>query len=179
MAAPVGPAIEPGQAKPLQYGICCAWGSTWSYNPYTSFFPGFASGFVYQKLAVQQPPSLTEFVPGLADKWTDEGNTVTVHIRDGQKWEDGTPVTTDDLTTTITLEGTRGTGLSTTSPMTATDKNTLSVAVRKGATAAKTLHDLLAITVYPRACTASSRRTAQQVSLLQRLRRRPGQGRQV
>jgi len=35
--------------------------------------------------------------PGLAQSWDTSGNTVTLHIRQGVKWSDGTPVTANDV----------------------------------------------------------------------------------
>jgi peptide/nickel transport system substrate-binding protein len=40
--------------------------------------------------------------PGLAEKWeTDDGSTWTFHIRQGVKWQDGSPLTTDDIIQTF------------------------------------------------------------------------------
>lgn len=139
-----------GSGKPFQFGICCSWGTTWSYNPYTTFYPGFGNDFVYQALALQQPPKLTDFVPELADKWTTAGNKITVHIHDGAKWEDGKPVTGTDVLDTIVLNGTNGGSLS--SDITAAaapDASSVQVTVRPGTPTSQALQDLLGTHVYP------------------------------
>lgn len=131
-------------APPLQFSMCCWWQTTWSYNPWTSYFPGFANGFVYQRLAKIQFPSLTEFKGRLADKWSIDGQKITVHIRDGQKWDDGTPVTTKDVMTTLILQGLNGDNLfNDISDMNAKDDSTFTVTVRKGVPPETALSDLL------------------------------------
>lgn len=137
-------------APPLEFSMCCWWQTTWTYNPYTSYFPGFATGFVYQRLAKIQFPSLTDFQGRLADKWTVNGKTISVHIRDGEKWDDGTPVTTKDVLTTLTMAGMNGDNLfNDISDMKATDNSTFTVTVRKDIPAQTALSDLLAEVIYP------------------------------
>jgi oligopeptide transport system substrate-binding protein len=38
-----------------------------------------------------------EIVPGIAEKWANEGLTFTFHLRDTSKWSDGKPVTAQDF----------------------------------------------------------------------------------
>jgi peptide/nickel transport system substrate-binding protein len=133
-----------GSAPPLQFGICCAWGATWSYNPYTAFFPGVGNDFVLQTLAMQNPPKLTNLIPQLADKWTTKGDTITAHIRTGAKWSDGTALTSTDVLDTILLNGTNGNVLwNDITDVTAPSANEISVKIRKGVPAQQTLIDLL------------------------------------
>ncbi len=46
-----------------------------------------------------------QFVPGLAESWqqSDGGKTITVKLREGLKFSDGTPLTTDDLIFTLNV----------------------------------------------------------------------------
>ncbi len=93
-------------AQYLNYSPCCTWNSTWSYNPYNvNGLIYLQPDFVLLRLATQKYPSLTDYEPQLADKWSVDGNKMTVHIRDGAKWQDGTPVTSTDLYDTAILDG--------------------------------------------------------------------------
>lgn len=138
--------------KPYRFGVCCAWGTSWAYNPYTSQFPGFPTGyFIYQPLAVRQPPKLTDFKPALADKWTIKGNRISVHIQDGQKCENGTAVTSGDLMNTILLDAIRGSALmNDISSAHAVDKSTVRVTVRDQTPTDLALIDLLGTTPLPK-----------------------------
>lgn len=137
--------------KPYQFGICCSWGTSWVYNKYTSYYPGFADGFVYQPLAVQQPPKLTDYKPALADKWTKSGNQIKVHIRDGQKWQNGKPVTSDDLIATMLLDATQGSAvMNDITDAKKVDKSTISVTVRKSTPSDLALVDLLDLRPLPK-----------------------------
>ncbi len=46
-----------------------------------------------------------EMVPDLAERWevSSDGRQYTFYLRQGARWQDGTPVTSDDVTTTIGL----------------------------------------------------------------------------
>lgn len=137
--------------KPYQFGICCSWGTSWVYNRYTSYFPGFADGFVYQPLAVHQPPKLTDFKPALADKWTTKDHKITVHIEDGQKWENGKPVTSADLINTMMLDATQGSALmNDISDAEADGKDKITVTVRKDIPTDLALVDLLGLRPLPK-----------------------------
>lgn len=93
----------------LPITIFSAWGSTWSYNPYNSFFPGTViDGFVDLPLAVQILPTLTKYSPQLATSWSASGDTLTVQLRHSATWQNGTPVTSTDVYDTILLNGTDG-----------------------------------------------------------------------
>ncbi|MEV6281296.1 ABC transporter substrate-binding protein [Kribbella sp. NPDC051770] len=97
-------------SKFLTFFPCCSWGTTWSYNPYNVNQLGIQNDFISMRLALVKSPSLTEFVPQLADKWTVEGGKLNVHLRDDAKWQDGTPLTSKDLHDTAILNGLRGDG---------------------------------------------------------------------
>lgn len=98
-------------AQYLNYSPCCTWNSTWSYNPYNvNGLIYLQPDFLLLRLATQKFPSLTDYEPQLADKWSVAGNKMTVHIRSGAKWQDGTPVTSTDLYDTVILDGLRADG---------------------------------------------------------------------
>ncbi|NLL88174.1 MAG: ABC transporter substrate-binding protein, partial [Firmicutes bacterium] len=44
-------------------------------------------------------PSLTELQPNLAERWevSEDGTTITYYLREGLKWSDGHPFTTEDV----------------------------------------------------------------------------------
>lgn len=102
------PTTTPVSTSVLTVGLPSAWNSTWSYNGYSSNFPGLFNYFVDQPLAVQQAPSITNFTPELASRWTASGNQVSVYLRQGAKWQNGQPVTSKDLYDTFLLDGAAG-----------------------------------------------------------------------
>lgn len=91
----------------LNIGECCGWG-LWSYNPFSSTWPGQINDFVVLPLAVQVPPNITGFVPQLASSWQVQGSNLVVHLRSGAKWQDGSSFTSTDVLDTALLEGTEG-----------------------------------------------------------------------
>lgn len=84
------------------------WGSSWSFNPYSPEFPYNPAGFVYLNLALPRPPSMTGFVPELAQRWVVSGQKLTVYLRPGVRWQNGAPFTSTDVYDTILLDGTAG-----------------------------------------------------------------------
>ncbi|WP_062105481.1 ABC transporter substrate-binding protein [Bacillus niameyensis] len=75
---------------------------------FTPFFN--TSGYDGNVQSVMFPPLVDineagEPVPGLAEKWdvSDDGLTYTYHLRDGLLFDDGTPLTADDVEFTLTL----------------------------------------------------------------------------
>jgi peptide/nickel transport system substrate-binding protein len=105
-------AAEPtsaGTAAPyFDIGECCGWGSTWSYNPFSSAWPGQLNDLTLLPLAVQVPPNMTGFVPQLATSWQAQGNELVIHLRSGLKWQDGSTFTSTDVVDTALLQGTEG-----------------------------------------------------------------------
>ncbi len=106
--AEAAPVSASNAAPYLNMGECCGWGSTWSYNPFSSAWPGQLNDLVYLPLAVQVPPSMTGFVPQLASSWQAQGNNLVVHLRSGLKWQDGSAFTSKDVLDTALLQGTEG-----------------------------------------------------------------------
>jgi peptide/nickel transport system substrate-binding protein len=59
-------------------------------------------------LATADYPSLTTFTPVLARGWSLRGQQLTVELRSGVHWQDGSPVTSRDVYDTALLDGTNG-----------------------------------------------------------------------
>jgi len=97
-------------AKPLVFAPCCSWDtSNFSYNPYnTTTIANAMHNWVYLPLAIQKYPSLTDYVPQIAESWKASGSTLTVNINPQAKWQDGTKVTSKDLYNTMMLQGLNG-----------------------------------------------------------------------
>ncbi|HEU5418966.1 MAG TPA: ABC transporter substrate-binding protein [Streptosporangiaceae bacterium] len=93
----------------LKWDPCCSWGTTWSLNQYNPTALLIGEGLVQLPLAVENDPSLTSFTPQLASSWSVSGNTLTIHLRPGVKWQNGKPVTSTDVYDTILLNGLGGT----------------------------------------------------------------------
>lgn len=138
-------------AQFLNYSPCCSWNSTWSFNPYNVNGLLMQNDFITQRLAVQKYPSLTDYEPQLADKWSVSGNKVTVHIRSGAKWQDGTAVTSTDLYDTAILDGLRGDALwSDITDLSMPSQDTVEFTLRKGQPTALAYNDILGnVFVYP------------------------------
>lgn len=100
---------EASSVRPLGMSPCCSWGTSWSYNPYSPIGLGIGDGYVFQRLAEEDYPSLTSFTPQLATSWGLVGNKFTLHLRTGVKWQDGRPFTSKDVYDTILLDGTNET----------------------------------------------------------------------
>ena len=97
-----------GTASYLKWDPCCSWGTTWSLNEYSPVALGIVQGLIQLPLAVENDPSLTSFTPQLASSWTVSGDTLTIHVRPGVKWQNGKPVTSTDVYDTILLNGLGG-----------------------------------------------------------------------
>lgn len=85
-----------------------AWGPPSSWNPIPGQFGAtFLSGGCYEQL-FQLDPNTLNLVPWLAESgdW-DDANTYTVHLRDNLTWDDGEPLTADDVVFTVDNVGQR------------------------------------------------------------------------
>jgi len=138
----------------MTYEPCCSWGSTWSFNPFSAYWWGPANYFSILPLANEVPPKIDTFKPALASSWSVSGNTLTLHLRPGAKWQNGTPVTSTDVVDTVLLDGTSG-GTNGTNPwngisdVSAPSKSTVAFTFRKGIPPALAETDVLPAMVYP------------------------------
>lgn len=64
---------------------------------YESQYDSYIISLVYDSMVGVNPK--LEFEPAMAEKWdiSDDSKSVTFYLRDGLKWHDGKPVTTDDI----------------------------------------------------------------------------------
>ncbi|MFC4619197.1 ABC transporter substrate-binding protein [Camelliibacillus cellulosilyticus] len=80
-------------------------------NPFNENGNAFLSFDVMQLAwSANSPTDLNKFYPGLAEKWqiSDDGAKVTVELQPNAKWSDGTPVTADDVKTSMAISFTQG-----------------------------------------------------------------------
>ena len=91
----------------LALSACCGFG-TYSYNMFNPDSLGLAKNWVLMPLATEDYPSLTKFTPVLARGWSLRGQQLTVELRSGVHWQDGSPVTSRDVYDTALLDGTNG-----------------------------------------------------------------------
>ena len=63
------------------------------------------ASFLMTSHLVELDHDTQQFVPGLAESWqaSNEGKTITVKLREGLKFSDGAPLTTDDVLFTLTV----------------------------------------------------------------------------
>jgi peptide/nickel transport system substrate-binding protein len=85
------------------------WGSSVSYNPYAlaGYLTPF-SGYVQMDLAyvLTRPKNPADpFYPELASSWTTGAHSITIHIRSDANWQDGKPVTSKDVWTSLMVSG--------------------------------------------------------------------------
>jgi peptide/nickel transport system substrate-binding protein len=129
---------------------CCAWGSTWSFNPFNAYFWDPGEYFTVLPLADRIPPKIATFQPQLASSWSVSGDKLTVTLRSGVKWQNGSPVTSTDVVDTMLLDGTNGTGpWDGVSDISAPSASTVVFTIRKGIPAALAERDVLPILIYP------------------------------
>lgn len=141
----------PVSSKYLNYSPCCSWNTTWSFNPYNVNGLGIQTDFVVLRLAIQKAPSMTEFVPQLAEKWEEQDGKLVVHLNKAAKWQDDKPVTSKDVITTAYLNATRGDGFwNDITEVKAVDDHTVEFILKKGQSMELAKADILPnITVYP------------------------------
>ena len=106
--AAVAASSAAASVPPLSAAFPSTWGSTWSYNPFSAAFPSGLDYFVYESLAIQKAPSITQFVPQLATRWVTSGRNVSLYLNTKARWQDGKPVTSLDVYDTFLLDGAAG-----------------------------------------------------------------------
>jgi peptide/nickel transport system substrate-binding protein len=69
---------------------------------------------MYEPLVTFDPEEPDEFLPALADSWeiSDDGMTVTVHLRDGVQFHNGQPLTAEDVAWSVEQQQQAGTSTS-------------------------------------------------------------------
>jgi len=139
-----------GTASYLKWDPCCSWGTTWSLNAYSPIALTIGEGLIQLPLAVENDPSLTSFTPQLASSWAVSGNTLTIHLRPGVKWQDGKTVTSKDVYDTIVLDGTNNTaGWLYIAGVSAPNPSEVVVSVRPGTNIALLEDQLFTVTMLP------------------------------
>ncbi len=73
------------------------YGGTWYNVTWEAALPNIK--MILYDPPIRWKPDYTGYEPGLAKafEWNDDGTQVTLHFREGLKWSDGEPFTTDDL----------------------------------------------------------------------------------
>lgn len=94
---------------PFELLVSSGYGTTWSFNYFSPDYFGWSNYTSLLPLAL--PTSMSHYVPYLAQRWNVKGDTLTVSLRHGAKWQDGTPVTSTDVVDTTLLNGIAQTGL--------------------------------------------------------------------
>lgn len=145
-------AATTASAKPLVIGASGAWGTTWSYNPFSSSFPIYLDGYALLSLAVATPPKLGSYIPEIADSWKATSGRVTIHVRPSARWQDGKHVTSRDVMTTLLLDGANGEGpWSQITGLSAPNNSTVILRLKAGASPSVVLQDTLGEQVVPAA----------------------------
>jgi len=82
-------------------------GQNWTcqFNPFNPAVNSLSLGFVYEPLVYVNSLQAGKETPMLASsyKWSDDKKSITFTIRDGVKWNDGQPMTADDVAFTFNL----------------------------------------------------------------------------
>lgn len=138
-----------GNAVPLSFTIQGGWGTSWSFNPFNPSFFGNIYAYAFLPLAFAQPPKYAGgYTPQLATSWSVSPSAVTVHLRPSARWQDGKPLTSADVVTTLLLQGTNGNSIwEDITGARAAGPHTVVVTLRHGASARAVLDTLLG--VYP------------------------------
>ncbi|HLT66472.1 MAG TPA: ABC transporter substrate-binding protein [Microbacterium sp.] len=76
-----------------------------NFNPFSPNAAPMTQQAIYESLVIYNPADGST-VPWLAESWeaSDDGLTLTFHLRDGVKWSDGEPFTATDVATTFALQ---------------------------------------------------------------------------
>ncbi|WP_406317378.1 ABC transporter substrate-binding protein [Streptosporangium sp. NBC_01639] len=93
-----------GEAPPLVIHAIDAGSFQEDFNPFHLEGVNFGStGMIYETLEFVNKLKPGESTPWLATKheWADKGKTLTITLRQGVKWSDGTPFTADDVAFTF------------------------------------------------------------------------------
>lgn len=75
-----------------------AHGNVWSAGSLSS-----CADFIHEKLFDYVPLPEKTYMPVLGTSFEEEGNVITIHLREGVNWSDGTPFTSKDVVSTFHL----------------------------------------------------------------------------
>lgn len=133
---------------PFVYAQSTTFGTTFSLNPFTASFMGALPNYAYLPLAFATTPKFGTYVPQMAKSWTMTPSKITLHLRTGAKWQDGSPFTSQDVMVSLLLDGTEGNSVwSGISNISAPNASTVVVDLKPGIGRSIILDDLLG--VYP------------------------------
>lgn len=102
----VNPANMPESTTAFRMGYW-AWNSEISYNPYSPDYVPFGD-FALLTLGAYSDwarPGPNPYLPELASSWSIGSHSITFNIRSGAKWQNGQPVTSKDVLTSLLLSG--------------------------------------------------------------------------
>lgn len=88
------------------YAQSNSWGSTFSYNVFNPSYWAYLNGVALLPLGYAAPGRFaSRYVPELASSWRMTKTKVMIDLRTDARWQDGKPLTSRDLSTTLLLEG--------------------------------------------------------------------------
>src|SRR5947209_4905109 len=76
------------------------------YNASGNFFLGYNT--MQLGFDKQNPVDPTDFFPGLAKSWASAPGKLTLELQPNAQWSDGTPVTAEDIRTSLAIALTQG-----------------------------------------------------------------------
>lgn len=126
------------------------WDASWSYNPFASNAMTFST-LVVLPLAYQMRPK-DNYDPMLATKWTVTPKAITIDLRSGVKWQNGTPVTSQDVMDTFEIYGAESELLGAENGitnMTAPNSHEVVFTLKAGSNTTTMLQDILGTTLVP------------------------------
>lgn len=144
-------ALRTGSSTATQavFNMGTVWGVPASVNPFSPHYFGDANDFVYLPLAIPTQ-TLGHYIPELAASWKATPSVITIHLRADAKWQDGHPVTSKDVVTTLELEGANGNNLwSQVTSVTASGPRTVVVKLKADQPYTLVLLNLLELTIVP------------------------------
>lgn len=141
---------QPSQA-PFVYGTEALFSTTGglaNLNPYSPSFAGEYTIFV--PLAIALPPHYGTYIPELAARWRTSSREITIYIRRGVKWQNGTPITATDVADSLVLAGINGNTMwEGVDRLRIPDSGTVELSLKPAVSVQGVLADVLGSTVVP------------------------------
>lgn len=104
LAAPVAFAQKLTSSAPVPpFQLNQQWNPAWSYNPFTPDFQSLL--FLADVPLAYRLRPLGKYYPVLASSWKISQTGMTIHLRGGARWQNGSPVTSTDVKDTLLLAG--------------------------------------------------------------------------